>query len=117
MNNENGLKINGANVTKIKKYDNGTIYVIDQVLIPDKFSSLGVADAANDLGASKFAAAIKSAGFEERLNGQGLMGIESFKEGPFTIFAPNDAAFDMAKSNIDSINKKENGMMIYLAIT
>jgi uncharacterized surface protein with fasciclin (FAS1) repeats len=115
LNNENGLKINGANVTKIKKYDNGTIYVIDQVLLPKKFSSIEVADAANDLGSRKFAAAIKSAGFEERLNGQGPTGIESLTEGPFTIFAPSDAAFDMAKSAIDSINKKEKGMMTLLS--
>ena len=115
FNNENGLKVNGANVTEMKKYDNGTIYVIDQVLLPEKFSGLGVADSANDLGAKKFAAAIKSAGFEERLNGQGLMGIESFTEGPFTIFAPSDAAFDMAKSAIDSINKKEKGMTTLLS--
>jgi len=115
LNNEDGLKINGANVTEIKKYDNGTIYVIDQVLLPEKFSSFGVADAASDLGAGKFAAAIKSAGFEERLNGQGLMGIESFTEGPFTIFAPSDEAFDMAKSAIDSINKEERGMMTLLS--
>ena len=111
LNNTNGLKVNGANVTLNKKYDNGTIYVIDKVLLPKKSSTLGVADAASDLGAKKFAAAIKSAGLEETLNGQGLMGIETLRGGPFTVFAPNDAAFDKAKSVIDSINKKDNGMI------
>jgi uncharacterized surface protein with fasciclin (FAS1) repeats len=111
LNNTDGLKVNGANVTLSQKYDNGTIYVIDQVLLPEKSSVLGVAEAANDLGAKKFATAIKAAGLEETLNGQGLMGIESLSEGPFTIFAPSDAAFDKAKSEIDSINKKDQGMI------
>jgi uncharacterized surface protein with fasciclin (FAS1) repeats len=111
LNNTNGLKVNGANVTQNKKYDNGTVFVIDKVLLPKKSSTLGVADAASDLGAKKFAAAIKSAGLEETLNGQGLMGIETLRGGPFTVFAPSDAAFDKAKSVIDSINKKDNGMI------
>ena len=111
LNNTNGLKVNGANVTLSKKYDNGTIYVIDKVLMPKKSSILGVAEAANDLGAKKFAASVKAAGLEETLNGQGLMGIETLAEGPFTIFAPSDAAFNKAKSEIDSITKKDQGMV------
>ena len=111
LNNTNGLKVNGANVTLSKKYDNGTIYVIDKVLLPEKISTLGVADAASDLGARKFAASIKASGLEETLNGQGLLGIESLRGGPFTVFAPSDAAFDKAKSAIDSISKKDKGMI------
>jgi uncharacterized surface protein with fasciclin (FAS1) repeats len=111
LNNTNGLKVNGAKVTLSKKYDNGTIYVIDKVLLPEKSSILGVAEVANDLGAKKFAAAVKAAGLEETLNGQGLMGIETLAEGPFTIFAPSDAAFNKAKSEIDSITKKDQGMV------
>jgi uncharacterized surface protein with fasciclin (FAS1) repeats len=106
-----GLKVNGANVTASKSYDNGTIYVIDRVLLPKTSSSLGVVEAANDLGAKKFAAAINSAGLAETLNGQGLMGMESLSEGPFTVFAPSDSAFDAAKAALDAINKKESGMM------
>ena len=33
LNNTNGLKVNGANVTLSRKYDNKTIYVIDRVLL------------------------------------------------------------------------------------
>ncbi len=106
-----GLKANGANVTASKSYNNGTIYVIDRVLLPETSSSLGVVEAANDLGAKKFAAAIKSAGLAETLNGQGLMGMESLSEGPFTVFAPSDSAFDAAKAAIDAISKKDAGMM------
>ncbi len=109
VNNTNGLKVNGANVTSSKKYDNGTVFVIDKVLLPEKSSTLGVADAASDLGAKKFAASIKASGLEETLNGQGLMGIETLAGGPFTVFAPSDAAFDRAKSVIESIGKKDKG--------
>jgi uncharacterized surface protein with fasciclin (FAS1) repeats len=115
IDNTEGLKVNGANVTASKSYDNGTIYVIDKVLLPKTGSRLGVAEAANDLGAKKFAAAIKSAGLEETLNGQGLMGIESLTEGPFTVFAPSDAAFDSAKATLDAISKKDAGMMNLLS--
>jgi uncharacterized surface protein with fasciclin (FAS1) repeats len=106
-----GLKVNSANVTASKSYNNGTIYVIDRVLLPKTAYSLGVVEAANDLGAKKFAAAIKSAGLADSLNGQGLMGMESLSEGPFTVFAPSDSAFDAAKATIDAINKKDAGMM------
>ena len=115
IDNTEGLKINGANVTASKSYDNGIIYVIDKVLLPKTGSRLGVAEAANDLGAKKFAAAIKSAGLVETLNGQGLMGIESLSEGPFTVFAPSDAAFDSAKATLDAISKKDAGMMNLLS--
>lgn len=106
-----GLKANGANVTASNSYNNGTIYVIDRVLLPQTASSLGVVEAADDLGAKKFASAINSAGLAETLNGQGLMGMESLSEGPFTVFAPSDSAFDAAKAAIDDISKKESGMM------
>ncbi|MGB5100516.1 MAG: fasciclin domain-containing protein [Methanothrix sp.] len=110
-----GLKINGANVTASRSYDNGTIYVIDKVLLPKTVSSLGIADAANDLGAKKFASAINSAGLAETLNGQGLMGFSSLAAGPFTVFAPSDAAFDNAKATLDAISKKDAGTMNLLS--
>jgi uncharacterized surface protein with fasciclin (FAS1) repeats len=115
IDNTEGMKVNGANVTASKSYDSGTVFVIDKVLLPKTASSLGVADAANDLGAKKFATAIKSAGLVETLNGQGLMGFESLAGGPFTVFAPSDAAFDKAKANLDAISKKDAGMMNLLS--
>ena len=115
IDNTEGLKVNGANVSASKSYDNGTVFVIDKVLLPKTDSSLGVIEAANDLGAKKFASAIKSAGLVETLNGQGLMGIESLSEGPFTVFAPSDAAFDNAKASLDAISKKDAGMMNLLS--
>ncbi len=115
INSTNGLKVNGANVSLSREYDNGTIYVIDKVLMPEKSSFFGVAEAADDLGAKKFASAITTAGLVERLNGQGLLGIATLAEGPFTVFAPSDAAFDAAKSTIDSISKKDQGMIDLLS--
>jgi uncharacterized surface protein with fasciclin (FAS1) repeats len=115
INNENGLKVNGADVLATKGYDNGTIYVIDEVLVPKKNTAAGAVETANDLGAKKFASAIKAAGLVDQLNGQGLLGIASLSEGPFTIFAPSDAAFDDAKTALDAINKKEGGMKTLLS--
>ncbi|MCX6674476.1 MAG: fasciclin domain-containing protein [Methanothrix sp.] len=115
LDNTAGMKVNGANVTASQSYDNGIVFVIDKVLLPKTDSSLGVAEAANDLGARKFASAIKSAGLVETLNGLGLMGFESLAAGPFTIFAPSDEAFDKAKATIDSINKKDAGMINLLS--
>jgi uncharacterized surface protein with fasciclin (FAS1) repeats len=115
IDNTAGMKVNGANVTATKSYDNGTIYVIDKVLLPETASSQGVAEAANDLGAKKFASAINSAGLAETLNGQGLMGFVSLAGGPFTVFAPSDSAFDNAKATLDAISKKDAGMMNLLS--
>jgi uncharacterized surface protein with fasciclin (FAS1) repeats len=115
LDSENGLEVNGSKATASKKYDNGTVYAIDKVLIPKGSSSMGVIEAANAIGAKKFAAAIKSSNLADRLNGQGLLGIESLSEGPFTIFAPSDAAFDKAKAAMDIINKKDGGLITLLS--
>jgi uncharacterized surface protein with fasciclin (FAS1) repeats len=115
IDNMEGMTINGANVAASESYDNGTIYVIDEVLLPKTGTSLGVAAAASDLGANKFASALKSAGLEETLNGQGLMGFESLAGGPYTIFAPSDAAFDSAKTTLDAISKEEASLRSLLS--
>ena len=111
INNTGGLMVNGANVTESMEYDNGIIYVIDRVLMPEEGSMAGVAEAAESLEAVDFASAIEAEGLEERLNGQGLMGIATLAEGPFTIFAPSDEAFDAAKSAVYSVKKQDMGMV------
>ena len=115
INNTSGLVVNGANVTESIEYDNGIIYVIDRVLMPLEGSMAGAAEAAENLGAKDFASAIAAEGLEERLNGQGLMGIATLAEGPFTIFAPSDEAFDAAKSTVDSVKKQDMGMIDLLS--
>jgi uncharacterized surface protein with fasciclin (FAS1) repeats len=89
---KDGLTINGAKILKTRKYDNGTIYVIDEVLMPQGKAGIDVVEAARAIGATKFIDAVQTAGFVDRLNGQGVLGIEALAEGPFTIFAPSDEA-------------------------
>lgn len=92
---KDGLSVNGAKVLKTKKYDNGTVYEIDEVLMPKNIagSGLGVVEASKGLGLNTFVQAIQSANLSDRLNGQGVLGIGALAEGPFTIFAPSDDAF------------------------
>jgi len=110
-----GLKVDGANVTASLGYDSGIIYVIDRVLLPESDGSLGPAQAAKDLGAEKFAEALTSSGLEEALSSQGPMGIGGLTSGPYTVFAPSDAAFEAAKGSLDAIGKKEGGMLSLLS--
>jgi len=92
---KDGLSVNGAKVLKTKKYDNGTIYEIDEVLMPKNITGAGldVVEAAKGQGLSTFVQAIQSTNFSDRLNGLGVLGIGALAEGPFTIFAPSDDAF------------------------
>lgn len=104
IDNRNGLTINGVNVLTSRRYDHGTIYVIDRVLMPRKamdqtakdinetIKGTGVLQALSNAGSlDKFATALMDADLVGRLNGQGTLGTHA---GPFTIFAPNDAAFN-----------------------
>ena len=109
------MSVDGANVTASAEYDSGTIYVIDRLLVPESEGSLGAAQAAKDLGAGKFAEALISSGLEETLSGQGLMGIGGLTSGPYTVFAPSDAAFEAAKDTVDAISEKEGGMLSLLS--
>lgn len=73
-----------VNNKRIKKFDieasNGVIHLIDDVLLPP----LDVVSIARASGFSLLATAIEAAGLEEDLKG----------EGPFTVFAPTDKAFE-----------------------
>ena len=81
--NRNGLAVNEATVVKADiPCRNGLIHVIDRVLMPAASSTdlLGVAES------KKFkvlVAAVKAAGLEDALRG----------DGPFTVLAPTDEAF------------------------
>jgi len=110
-----GMGLCASQSAETKEYDSGVIYVIDRVLLPKNSEVAGVVETANDLGAKKFAAAVKAAGLADQLNGQGLLGIASLSKGPFTVFAPDDAAFNNAKASVDAINKKEGGMRALLS--
>jgi uncharacterized surface protein with fasciclin (FAS1) repeats len=115
---EGGLQVNGAMVLQSKSYDNGTIYVIDKVLLPKRSQGpgLGVVEAAGELGTKKFAAALKDAGLVDTLNGQGLLGFETLSQGPFTVLAPTDEAFNsVPKAVMDSIKAESGGMTTLLS--
>lgn len=83
---DDGVTINGGNavrgganvVTADIEADNGVIHVIDRVLLPPT-----VADLARYAGLGALSGAVEAANLGEALAG----------EGPFTVFAPTDAAF------------------------
>jgi transforming growth factor-beta-induced protein len=75
-----GARVNGVNITATDvTASNGVIHVIDQVLLPVKDN----VDTAIGAGFETLVAAVQAAGLEDVLRGP----------GPFTIFAPTDAAF------------------------
>lgn len=84
-----GVQVNNAKVLAPDvKASNGVIHVIDKVLLPpsmEEAEQLDLVDTAIAAGSFDiFIEAIQTAGLEETLRG----------DGPFTIFAPNDAAFE-----------------------
>ena len=83
-NNSNGVFINGNSqvvATDIDQ-DNGVVHVINRTLVPASADIVGVAVAA---GFNQLAAALTEAN---------LVDAVSDPNGPFTVFAPTDAAFD-----------------------
>lgn len=100
-----GVKINNANVVLADvKTSNGTVHVIDQVILPPSMTKtepskniVELAVATESL--STLVAAVKAAGLVDVLAG----------EGPFTVFAPtNDAFAALPKGTLESLLKPEN---------
>jgi uncharacterized surface protein with fasciclin (FAS1) repeats len=80
--NEDGVFINNAKVTVADiEADNGVVHVIDAVLLPPVITVVDIIVDSPDH--STLEAAVVAAGLVETLQG----------EGPFTVFAPTDAAF------------------------
>ena len=92
------VKLDGAEVIKTDiQCDNGVIHVIDSVLLPSSDSIPAVAEKAG--GFKTLLAAVKAAGLAEVLSG----------DGPFTVFAPTDAAFaKLPRGTVESLLKPEN---------
>lgn len=115
---KDGISVNGAKVLKTKKYDNGTVYEIDEVLMPKNLtgSGLGVVEASKGLGLNTFVQAIQSTNFSDRLNGQGVLGIGALAEGSFTIFAPSDEAFaKVPAATLNAINGNKDDLRTLLS--
>ena len=79
------VQIDNANVTVADIItDNGVVHIIDAVLVPEEDQSTTVVDVVvNSENHTTLEAAVVAAGLVETLSG----------DGPFTVFAPTDAAF------------------------
>jgi transforming growth factor-beta-induced protein len=93
-----GVAIDGAKVVKTDiRCSNGIVHVIDSVMLPNSKDIVATA-----VGAGQFktlAAALQAAGLVEALQGK----------GPFTVFAPTDAAFAaLPAGTLESLLKPEN---------
>jgi transforming growth factor-beta-induced protein len=94
------VMVGDANITvKDKMASNGVIHIIDKVLLPPKpmVKAKDIVDIASE-SAKTLAAAVTAAGLVETLKGT----------GPFTVFAPTDAAFSAIQSDVDNLLKPEN---------
>lgn len=79
------------------KATNGVIHVIDTVILPSDKTVVETAAAASEF--KTLATLIEKAGLVDVLNGK----------GPFTVFAPTDAAFaKLPKETVESLLKPEN---------
>lgn len=88
----------GANVVQVDiKAKNGIIHVIDRVIMP---STLDIVETAVKAGSFKtLATALQAASLVETLQGK----------GPFTVFAPTDAAFaKLPEGTVASVVQPEN---------
>lgn len=81
INTEDGVRVNDATVVATDiEASNGVIHVIDSVILPKNIVEIAVSN--EDF--STLVAAVAAADFVELLSG----------EGPFTVFAPTNAAFE-----------------------
>jgi transforming growth factor-beta-induced protein len=108
---KNGVTINKSKVTAVDvKASNGVIHVIDTVLMPPVESATNtLVDVASANGSFKtLTAALKAAGLVDTLKGP----------GPFTVFAPTDAAFaKLPKGTVEALLKPENKAQLVKILT
>ncbi len=101
------VSIDSANVVKTDiETSNGVIHVIDSVLLP---ADKDIVDTAVDAGSFKtLVAAVKAAGLVDTLKGK----------GPFTVFAPTDAAFaKLPEGTVANLLKPENKDQLVAILT
>lgn len=105
---KDGVKVDGANVVATDIVGtNGVIHVIDSVILPGTNKSIvGIAAGNDDF--STLVAAVKAAGLVETLSG----------DGPFTVFAPTNAAFaKLPEGTVESLLKPENKSKLAAILT
>ncbi len=105
---EGKVMVDNATVTATDvTASNGVIHVIDSVILPEGRDLIGVATEAGSF--NTLAAALKAAGLVGALQG----------EGPFTVFAPTDAAFaKLPAGTVEKLLRPENldtlkGILLY----
>lgn len=92
------VTVNGANIVQRNIHcSNGLIHVIDAVLLPTEDDSI-VAVAAKAKQFKTLLAAAQAAGLADTLA----------KDGPFTVFAPTDDAFEAIEAEVQELLKPEN---------
>ncbi|MHC4376706.1 MAG: fasciclin domain-containing protein [Planctomycetota bacterium] len=93
-----GVSVSGARVVQADvQTSNGIIHVVDTVMLPSTDDLIDTAVNAGDFGT--LATALKTAGLIEALKG----------DGPFTVFAPTDAAFaKLPEGTVANLLKPEN---------
>ena len=75
---------------------NGTIHVVNQVLLPNQYLDI-VQIAQKDYNLTSLVTALSNANLVSTLKG----------DGPFTVFAPTNAAFEEASSTIESLTESQ----------
>lgn len=95
-----GVSINGSTMvtTSDIEADNGVIHVVDKVILPPSVVNIAI----DNENFSTLVSAVVKAGLVEALSG----------EGPFTVFAPTNAAFDalfaeLGVSGIDDLTAEQ----------
>jgi len=107
--NDNGVFINDAQVTVADvETDNGVVHVIDAVLSPPPAKPASVVDViVNSEDHTTLEAAVLAAGLAETLSG----------DGPFTVFAPTDAAFAaLPEGTIDTLLADPTGQLTQILL-
>jgi transforming growth factor-beta-induced protein len=86
-------------ISKDVEASNGVVHIIDKVILPAKpeEKAMDIVAIASE-SAKTLAAAVTAAGLVETLQGN----------GPFTVFAPTDAAFAAIQKDVDNLLKPEN---------
>ncbi len=98
-----GVYINNAMVTVANlEAENGVVHVIDAVLLPPTMPATVVDIIVNSENHTTLEAAVVAAGLVETLQG----------DGPFTVFAPTDAAFAaLPAGTVESLLEDPTGML------
>ena len=104
---QGGVRVAGAQVTMTDiQCGNGIIHVIDTVMMPATDDIVDTALAAGNF--NTLAAALTAAGLVDTLKG----------EGPFTVFAPTDAAFAaLPKGTLEKLLAEENRGLLTSILT